>query len=165
MLREYNSLIVWDLYNIVCITCFSDYSSAEATPSSPDRSFILRKLNSSGDDDDEDDDDTDVDDDDDSSVVEDDDDEMQHNLLSSKEDVREEAVYVGGRGGEGSKKGRGILGYLAMLEAQAREREADVSHPGSPDEEVEDTLDSPTTNVEVDKAPVVSKDKGLLKDK
>ncbi|PVD34945.1 hypothetical protein C0Q70_06226 [Pomacea canaliculata] len=52
-----------------------------------------------------------------------------------------------------------------MLEAQAREREADVSHPGSPDEEVEDTLDSPTTNVEVDKAPVVSKDKGLLKDK
>lgn len=110
--------------------CFSDYSSAEVTPSSPDRSFVLQKLKSASDEEDDTDEDT-------SSL--DDDSEMTHNLLGSgsKEDVREEITHVGvvapGDGG-GKKGGRGILGYLAMLERQAKDRVTHVDTPDSPDD-------------------------------
>ena len=88
----------------------SDYSSADVTPSSPDRSFILQKLSSP------DEDDTD----DDTSSL-DDDSEMTHNLLGSREDVTEaEEKTYSTISDEASKKSRGILGYLAMLEQQAK---------------------------------------------
>lgn len=106
----------------------SDYSSAEVTPSSPDRSFVLHKLHSpSGDD-------TSDDDDDRTSV--DGDSEMQHNLLGSHEDVSDmgDEVTYSAPPESGAKKSRGILGYLAMLEAQAKERENKPDTPDSPDD-------------------------------
>ncbi|KAK7097258.1 protein Fe65 homolog isoform X2 [Littorina saxatilis] len=116
----------------------SDYSSAEATPSSPDRSFVLQKLNSPSDGEDTDDDTSSLEPDD---GEHDDDSEMTHNLLGSKEDVREEegeeegeeTTYAVPDNG-GSKKSRGILGYLAMLEQQAKGRTINVDMPDSPDD-------------------------------
>ncbi|XP_076468554.1 protein Fe65 homolog isoform X2 [Babylonia areolata] len=90
----------------------SDYSSGDVTPSSPDRSFILQKLSSPSDEE--------ADTDDDTSSLEDDS-EMTHNLLGSQEDVREESTYQPiSEATAGGKKSRGILGYLAMLEQQAK---------------------------------------------
>ncbi|KAL8598783.1 hypothetical protein ACOMHN_033346 [Nucella lapillus] len=99
----------------------SDYSSGDVTPSSPDRSFILQKLKSPSDEE--------ADTDDDTSSLEDDS-EMTHNLLGSQEDMREESSYQPiSEATAGGKKSRGILGYLAMLEQQAKGGVVDKKRP------------------------------------
>ncbi|XP_076446997.1 amyloid beta precursor protein binding family B member 2-like [Babylonia areolata] len=100
----------------------SDYSSAEVTPSSPDGSFLLHKLTSRHSHADDTDDDTssldDEDDDDDDDDVNDAEDADSDGMRRSKEEV-----VMGVEKEEGGRKrgGRGILGYLTMLERQAQD--------------------------------------------
>ncbi|XP_005095379.2 probable serine/threonine-protein kinase DDB_G0276461, partial [Aplysia californica] len=133
---------------------FSDYSSCEPTPTTPDRTLILQKLNSPSDDDDDDELENEIEEDGDDEGGDDDDDdneeaEQRKGLLSTEkksksrsnsnssggssvggakapkgEYVDDEPRVYFGVGSTQSKKSRGILGYLEMLEQQAREREA-----------------------------------------
>ncbi|XP_059152319.1 protein Fe65 homolog [Physella acuta] len=88
---------------------FSDYSSCEPTPTTPDRTLILQKLHSPSDDEDDD-------------YAEDKIPLTKSETDSDSSNCDEPRVYYGV--GSQVKRSRGILGYLEMLEQQALEREA-----------------------------------------
>ncbi|KAH9490182.1 Protein Fe65 [Bulinus truncatus] len=93
---------------------FSDYSSCEPTPTTPDRTLILQKLHSPSDDDDDDEDN----------------DEDKRCLVQGESDSdssqsnNEGPRMCYGVGSHQVRRSRGILGYLEMLEKQALERES-----------------------------------------
>ncbi|CAL1541933.1 unnamed protein product [Lymnaea stagnalis] len=93
---------------------FSDYSSCEPTPTTPDRTLILHKLHSPSDDDDDD-----ADNEEDKTLLVG---KGEADSDSSNSNCEEPRVYFG-VGSQQSKRSRGILGYLEMLEKQALERE------------------------------------------
>ncbi|XP_055895579.1 amyloid beta precursor protein binding family B member 2-like isoform X2 [Biomphalaria glabrata] len=107
---------------------FSDYSSCEPTPTTPDRTLILQKLHSPSDDDDDDDDDDDNEDDKRYLVKADGDSD------SSQSNNEEPRMYVG-VGSHQVRRSRGILGYLEMLEKQALQRESRKFNNDNSDEE------------------------------
>ncbi|BFZ14760.1 hypothetical protein BsWGS_17799 [Bradybaena similaris] len=115
---------------------FSDYSSCEPTPTSPDRSLILQRLHSLSDDDDTDDD---IEADAYGESVEGEKvpegkSDSDSDGSSSKEEPR---IYFG-VGAQECRRSRGILGYLEMLEKQALKREARKANGSSRSDDGDD---------------------------
>lgn len=134
---------------------FSDYSSCEPTPTSPDRSLILQRLHSLSDDDDTDDDiETDAYGE---SVEGEKVPEGKSDSDSDGSNSKEEPRIYFGVGSQECRRSRGILGYLEMLEKQALKREARKANGSSrsdddgddndndEDRDDEDESDSPKT--------------------
>lgn len=133
---------------------FSDYSSCEPTPTTPDRTLVLQKLHSLSDGEDDDDIEADGDgygqsaDEDKAPLVKNDSDSDE----STGSTVEEPRIYYG-VGAQQCRRSRGILGYLEMLEKQAMEREMrsvngannDGDNGGEEDGDDEDESDSPKT--------------------